>query len=253
MKNNICVICLRPRKVWLDFFAAFTHYKVYFIIDDNAIGYAAEYGDEYPTLNFIQVKDDKHIHSHFRDIDFPNEILTGWHKALYYFANENLDFDNTWFIEDDVFFHDENTLRMIDDKYSDSDYLSNSVTEYDGSSDVWHWYKISMKYEHPWYNAMVCAARLSRTLLQKINEYAQTHQTLFFIEAMFPTVARKNDLICNSPVEMTHIYYRDHIDLNSIRPDMLYHPMKCVDLYPDMRRFINDKFFQNSSDTTSNI
>jgi hypothetical protein len=94
---------------------------------------------------------------------------------------------------------------------------------------------------------MVCAARLSRTLLQKINEYAQTNQTLFFIEAMFPTVAHKNALVCNSPVEMAHIYYRDDIDLNSIRPDMLYHPMKRVDLYPSMRRFIHDTFFQNST------
>lgn len=247
MTNSICVICLRPRKIWLDFFATFTHYTVYFIIDDNTTCYADEYCDEYPTLNFIQVRDDKHIHANFRDIDFPNEILTGWHKALYYFANENLDFDNTWFIEDDVFFYNENTLRMIDETHADADCLSNSVTEHDGSADVWHWYKISMKYELPWYNAMVCAARLSRTLLQKINEYAQTNQTLFFIEAMFPTVARKNGLICNSPVEMAQIYYRDDIDLNSIRPDMLYHPMKRVDLYPSMRQFIKDTFFQNST------
>ena len=245
MKNNICLICLRPRKVWLDFFAAFTHYKVYFIIDDNSFDYAAVHGDEYPTLNFIQVRDDKHIHANFRDIDFTNEILMGWHKALYYFSNENLDFDNTWFIEDDVFFYNENTLLMIDDKYAETDCLSNDVTEFDGSAGVWHWYKISMKYELPWYNTMVCAVRLSRTLLQKINEYAQTHQTLFFIEAMFPTVAHKNGLICNSPGEMTHIYYRDHIELNSIKPDMLYHPMKCVDLYPSMRQFITDTFFRS--------
>lgn len=253
MKNNICLILSRPRKIWLDFFSKFTHYKVYFIIDDNSVDYACEYGVEYPMLNFIQVNDDKRIHAHFHDIDFPNDILMGWHKALYYFSNENLDFNNTWFIEDDVFFYNENTLKMIDDKYANSDYLSNTVTEFDGSADVWDWSKISMKYELPWYNSMVYATRLSRTLLQKINEYAQTNQTLFFIEAMLPTVAHKNGLVCNTPVEMTNIYYRDHIDLNSIEPGMLYHPMKCVDLYPSMRRFINDTFFQNSSDTTSNI
>ena len=240
--NNICLICLRPRKVWLDFFAKFTHYAVFFMIDDNSVDYAALYAEEYPTLNFVQVRDDKHIKAHFIDVDFPYEILTGWHKALYHFSNENLNFDNTWFIEDDVFFYDENTLKMIDFKYENADYLSNAVTTYDGSEPCWHWYKITMKYELPWYNAMVCAVRLSRTALCKINEYAQNNQTLFFIEAMFPTVAHKNNLACDFPRELENIYYRDDIDLNTIRPDMLYHPMKFVDLYEGMRRFIADTF-----------
>lgn len=240
MNNNICIISKRPRAVWLDFFAEFTHYKVFFLIH-NAIGFEVEEIEgKYPMFHFIHVDDDIRIHSHFCDDCSPYEVA--WHKALYYFSMENLNFDNTWFLEDDVFFHNENTLRMIDDKYSDSDYLSSTVSQYDGSdANVWHWYQ---NHETQLYNSMVYVVRMSRTLLQKIDEYAQTNNTLFYIEAMLPTIAHKNNLICNSPDELTHIYHHDTMDLNLVRPEMVYHPIRCADLYPIIRRYITDVFFK---------
>lgn len=236
MQNNICLICLRPRKVWLDFFAGFKDYSVFFMIDDNSVNYADLYKNEYPSLKFIQVYNKS---PNFIDKDFPNEILTGWHKALYYFSNENLDYYNTWFMEDDVFFYDENTLKNIDIKYPNSDCLTNTATAYDAREPAWHWYKITMNYDLPWYNAMVCATRLSRTMLSKIKEYADTHGTLFFIEAMFPTLTIKNNLIHDSPSELENIYYRDEIDLTSLSPYKLYHPMKNLDIYNELREQIS--------------
>ena len=236
MNTNICLICLRPRKVWLDFFAGFKDYAVFFIIDDNSVDYVDLYKTDYPSLRFIQVHNKS---ANFIDKDFPNEILTGWHKALYYFSTENLDYYNTWFMEDDVFFHDENTIKNIDIKYPNSDCLTNATTLYDASEPAWHWYKITMKYDLPWYNAMVCATRLSKNMLSKIKEYAETYGTLFFIEAMFPTLAIKNNLVYDTPSELENIYYRDEIDLTSVRTDKLYHPMKNLDIYDELREQIS--------------
>lgn len=242
MKNSICLICLMPRKVWLDFLSKFENYTVFIVIDDNYYDYVEKYKCEYPNLTFIQIKDGRHISANFRDLDRPYTPLTVWHKALYYFSVENLETENVWFIEDDVFFYNENTIRMIDYNYVDYDYLSNVVTE--SSADSWRWTNTTVKYELPWYSANVSATRLSRTLLQKINEYAQNNGTLFAIDAMLPTIARKNDLRCEFPKEMIHICERDTIDLNAIRYDMMYSPMKYIDSFPSMRRFITDVFFR---------
>jgi hypothetical protein len=243
MKTSICLICLAPRKIWLDFLSGFKHYFVFVVIDNTYCDYVDKYKREYPKLTFIQITNSIHIKSNFRDIEHPYTPLTGWHKALYYFSAENLEPDNVWFIEDDVFLYNENTIRMIDYNYVDSDYLSNVVTEY-SASDSGRQDNITIKYELPWYEATVSAFRLSRTLLQKINEYAQTHQTLFYIGVMIPTIAHKNGLRCDCPKEMNYIRELDTINLNIIRHDMMYSPMKYIDSFPRMREFITDAFFR---------
>lgn len=244
MKNSICLICLIPRKVWLDFLSSITHYSVFIAVDDNYYDYIEKFKCDYTKLTFIQIKDDRHIRANFRDVEHPYTSLSNWHKALYYFSVENLEHDNVWFIEDDVFFYNENTIRMIDYQYADSDYLSNVVTEYDSVTESELWLNTTVQYDLPWYCANVSAVRLSRTLLQNICEYAQKNETLFVIDAMLPTIAHKNGLRCDCPKEMVNIRERDTIDLNTIRHDMLYHPMKYNEIYPSMRQFITDVFFK---------
>ena len=54
------------------------------------------------------------------------KIISGWDKALYYFGTKNI-FDYIWFIEDDVYFYNENTLQQLDNQYKD-DLLSNQYS-----------------------------------------------------------------------------------------------------------------------------
>ena len=54
-----------------------------------------------------------------------DKIVNAWDKALYYFGVENKNYEFIWFLEDDVFFHEENTLIQIDNQYSREDLLSN--------------------------------------------------------------------------------------------------------------------------------
>lgn len=242
-KSAICLISHYPTKEWMDFLFLFQRYDVYIIVDDNSKNYQEEYGKIYQNINFIQIENDAYKAAGYIDRDFANEIISGWHKALYYFSRICTKHDHVWFFEDDVFFYSEKTLRKIDDEYPDSDLLSQGLTvnEEGPESDVWHWYKITMKYEPPFYNTMVCISRLSRELLSKISDYAYEYKTLFFIEAMFPTLAIKHNLKNDCPKEFYTVYYRNEFDLFKLNKTNLYHPIKRKDIYPILREQIEIK------------
>ena len=117
--------------------------------------------------------------------------ITAWDKSLYYFSSINTEYEKVWFFEDDVFFHDEESLLNIDSKYDNSDLLSNSYYEnLNGHKNDWHWDRIDIRFEPPYYCAMVCCVRISSNLLSKIRNYANEHHTLFFLEALFSTICK---------------------------------------------------------------
>jgi hypothetical protein len=96
-----------------------------------------------------------------------------------------------------------------------------------------------MNTEPPHYNAMVCIVRMSKRLLSKIAEYAQTYKTLFFIEALFPTLAMQNKFICNSPSEFNNIHYRYDFKHYDITKNELYHPIKNKDSHSLLRTYMD--------------
>jgi hypothetical protein len=241
-RTSVCLICHYPREVWLEFLSKITDYDVYLVIDDNSQNYQEKYHTQYPTLNFIQVDNEEYKAAGFIDVDFMEEIISGWHKSLYYFCIKHpAIYEHTWFFEDDVFFHSEETLRAIDIKHPDSDLLSNKFAVNDDGNASWHWYKVQTRYPLPWYNAMTCIVRMSRKCLDCIASYAAEHKTLFFIEAMFPTIAMKCDLICDSPNEFRNVYFRHEFNPVVLNGVDLYHPYKDYDLHKTLRDFIDTK------------
>lgn len=228
-KQYLCIICRKPDIVWLDFLKTFTQYKVYIVIDDNSIDYKDKY-KAYDTINIIQVsnedcKKNGYIRLTYR---FNNEV-TAWDKALYYFSKLDTSYDTIWFIEDDVFFHEEQTLVNIDTKYPNYDLLSNIFIKKEediASGNKWHWSVIKPLISPPYYRSMSSAVRLSRDLITKIKEYVDTYNTLLFHEIMFPTLCIQNKLIHNSPKEMKNIIYRNNYSINDIDSINMYHPVK---------------------------
>ena len=155
--------------------------------------------------------------------------VTSWEKAMYYFSVENTGHHHVWFLEDDVFFCSEDTLRKLDAAYPDAHLLSAPVEENRmGKKDYWHWSRIHIQLPPPYYFGMMCAVRLSLTLLSCIREYASRHKTLFFLEALFPTVAMHYRLLCQQPPEMHTIHYRWGFTQDQIvaNPYALFHPVK---------------------------
>ena len=66
-------------------------------------------------------------------------------------------------------------------------------------------------------------------MLNHIFNYAKSNKTLFFLEAMFPTIAIKNNVIYNTPQEFNEIHYRKDFSITDIDKTNLYHPVKNLD------------------------
>jgi hypothetical protein len=227
--NALCLITFIPNKIWCDFLNLFSNYKIFIIVDNNNFE-LYEFRNNYKNINFIQIEDIKCNLNGYIDTNFIlNKLISGWDKALYYFGVENNNYDFVWFIEDDVFFYNESTLLKIDNQYINNDLLSNKIDENtNGDKNTWLWSKINIQYSPPYYNGMMCAVRFSTRMIECINNYAKEKNTLFFLEALFPTIAIKNNLNYNNPNELNNIYYRNDFKEEFINNN-LYHPVKNLD------------------------
>lgn len=233
----ICLICLKPDTRWIEFLSTFKDYDVYILVDDNSRDYKVL---DKPTMKFIQINEkdcSKNGFTHFNYIIFKK--ITGWDKAVYYFSVLNTKYEAVWFLEDDVFLYNEQTLLNVDVKYPRSDLLTARYIENTtGHKNDWHWSKITIHTPPPYYSAMVCACRLSRGLLEKIKEYATKYKMCFFIEALFPTLCKQNNLIYDTPSELVNIHYRKNYTVKDINTIGLYHPVKLMDEQMIFRNYL---------------
>jgi hypothetical protein len=229
-RNIICLITFRPNKIWCDFLNLFKNYIIFIIVDDNNFN-LLNFINDYKNIKFIQIEDSKCKLNGFININFIlNKLITGWEKALYYFAVEYQynNYNFIWFIEDDVFFYNENTIIQIDKQYINDDLLSSNYEENsDGNKSIlnWHWSRINIEYDPPYYQGMMCIVRFSNNMLKCILNYAKKNKTLFFLEALFPTIAIKNNLKYSNPIEFV-IHYRYNFEKKDINKNNLYHPIK---------------------------
>ena len=253
-KYKIALICFKPNDIYLDFLNKFSNYEVYIIIDDNSVNYSALYFTKYNNLKFIQMPGKICINYGFTNV---NQIgvkkrVSGWDKALCYFAfntnantnaNTNVDTnvnEKVWFIEDDVFFHSEDTMLKIDAKYPDCDLLANSDFKPATNMNEWLWPIIQIKLEGPYYCGMMCAIRLSQNVLDRIRDYATLNKELFFLEALFPTLSKALNCCCPDELKTVvfrHDYTYEKVSLNKYKGiDNIYHPVKNILKHEEFRK-----------------
>ena len=236
IKNKLALICFRPNDIYLEFLNKFSNYEVYIIIDDNTVNYTALYFSKYTNLTFIQMSDKLCKQYGFTNVNKigVKKLISGWDKALCYFAlnfkNSN---SNVWFIEDDVFFHNEETLLKIDTKYPYFDLLANSDFKQATNKNDWLWPRIQIAFEGPYYCGMVCATRLSSNVLEEIRLYADLNKELFFLEALLPTLSntktKANNKKCCCPDELKTVVYRHEYTYTEVsNQDNIYHPVKDI-------------------------
>jgi len=240
--NHIILICHKPNTVWIDFFKSFKQYKVYIIIDDETMDYS-NYVKPYENANimFVQIKYTTCMMAGITNLNFTmNKMVTGWEKAIYFAQTIIIDspLDKFWFLEDDTFFYNERTLLEIDLQYPTSDLLTSDCVE-QTMSDPWHWKVIPIyNIPPPYYHAMICATRMSAPMLNEIYKYANMYQTLFFIEALFPTLAKKNDFKYDTPVELSTIVYRRNDGSADFNETHIFHPIKNIESHNELRKNI---------------
>lgn len=238
--NAICLITFQPRHFWCEFLNIFEYYKVFVMVDDNNFN-LTEFQNKYNNISFIKIDNFKCKQTNFINSSYimMKKKIIGWDKALYYFAYENTSCQNVWLLEDDVFFYNENTLLNIDKQYPSDDLLSNRLGEnHESKAKNWHWPNIKIKLPPPYYNGMMCIVRFSNKMFQSIKDYASRYKTLFFIEALFPTIAKKNNLICNSPIEFDEVQYKRVLTIDKINKTSLFHPVKNPDIHIQYRNHL---------------
>ena len=236
--NAICLITLRPNEIWCDFLNAFSGsiYKLFVVVDDNTFDLSA-FKDKFENICFIQIENVQCKLTGFVDTSFTlNKLISGWDKALCYFATleEQEQPPFIWFLEDDVYLCNESTIANIDAAHTDEDLLSNKCcTNIDGNKNSWHWKRIQINHPPPYHCGMMCVVRISRKMLQCIREYADNNGTLYFLEALFPTIAAKNNLKHLDALHaFTNVTYRNTFADEDINDCDFFHPVK------DMRRHL---------------
>jgi len=172
-----------------------------------------------------------------------SKSITGWSKAIYYFSTINKNYSNIWFIEDDIFFNNEQSLINIDSKYIDAYLLSNKTNNnyVSGPKDFWQWEHLDIRFKPPYYRALVSIVRMTSLLLSKIKAYANEHNRVFYIEALFPTLCSKYNLKHDTPTEFRNIVFRkDYLD-KDFNKSCLYHPVKDTDKHVYYRSILSGK------------
>jgi hypothetical protein len=237
--NNhcICILMAKLNNEWLYMLKDFTKYDIYLIIDDNTINYNEIYGNLYPAIHFIQIDNNECANHGYRNSNSTHvgfKQIIAWDKSFYYFSRINTNYDNVWFIEEDVFFYNEETILNIDKQYKTSDLLTQNYGRNEDGTDmewVWSFLYGNMNLPPPYYCAMLCAMRMSKQMIKYIDDYVKQYKTLFFIEAMVPTIAKQNRLVYNTPPELFSILHRSDWNFEEINKTNLFHPIKDMKLH----------------------
>ena len=247
IKNEkaICIITKNNEIELIKFYSNFKNYDIFFIIDDNE---KIVNDTQYKNINFIRlnnsyVENKNYINSSSIYLNF-NKVI-GWDKALLFFYeikqyNVSGSYKFIWFLENDVWFFNENTLLNIDNKYENSDLLTNKYGE-KGDNNSWPWNKTILHEDYKYYKSMICGCRFSEKMLESINNYVLEFKTLFFIEIMFPTIAKRNNLIYDCPKELRTLSYNDKFEYKDLNKTNLFHPIKNFSKQNKIRFYINNK------------
>jgi hypothetical protein len=238
----IALIVLEPKEIYLDFLLTFSNYDIYIIIDSDKNQKAITTLAKYKGINFVQFDKQLCRNNGFQNVNYigVKKLISGWDKALLFFSVIiPKKYNHVWFIEDDVFFLKEQILLDLDAQYPKQDLIANcdfkSQTTNNIKKGPWLWRLIDIKLLKPHYSGMMCITRLSNKLLQKIKWYATTYKTLFFLEALFPTIVSHFKLSYARPEELVTVTFRDPFfeDLDNIKDEDLkrlethiFHPIK---------------------------
>jgi len=246
MKNIICFLTFKPSELFYDYVKQLKSeiYDIYICIDDNTYD-IPNYKSE-DDVKIIKIDNEECENEGFKNtVSYCIHKACSREKALYYFyKNDDIYFDFIWFLEEDVFIPELNTILNIDNKYNDCDLLSRSniiaYNKNDSMSFSPHWSKVE-NYSYlsvPYCSSMICAIRCSKKMLNLINKHANNHKTLFHCEMLFNTLAFQNNLSIICPEELSCIIFRNNWKKEDIKKNYLYHPIKDIEKHYEFREYI---------------
>jgi hypothetical protein len=242
-KNAICLLTRYYSSEWDTFLSEFTNtYDIYMVVDDNSEISRETDKEKKEKIKIIQIEEQECIqNNYYKSSCWTNlKDVISWDKALYYFNRIcPKKYDNIWFIEDDVFLKNEQMLVDIDNKYTHSDLLCafNEINETGNTRQGWnHWINVVHRIGTPWAHSLICICRLSRRLLDRVNDYVSDRH-LLFIEALFNTLSLHYGYKIDHPPEISEgsIHFNKKWEMGELEEDKIYHPIKQVYLHSYIR------------------
>jgi len=241
MLRAVCLITRDPNTIWMQFLDQFKTYDVYVVVDNN--NWKPEcFNILYPNIHFYQIDDDLCKQTGFYNSSVAMDLkpVISWDKALYFFANICTKYEQIWFLEDDVFIFEEKTLNILDNTHKTADVILKRYTKYKTPKHLltkfWHWDKITIQFNSPLFQSMICVCRLSKLFLKHLNEYVKINKSLCFIEALIPTIALKKKLNVKCPSNFDTIRWKSNYEKEQINKQNLFHPVKDINKHKEFRQ-----------------
>ncbi len=249
-KRVICLLTHRPTKSLIELFNGLEHhdiYDMYVLVDDNEYKSEIEkWKDEFKDIRWIYVKEEDCEKSGYKNLNFfiKNGIPSAWDKVMYYFC-ENMEYNDYWFMEDDVFIPKTDSIYQLDKKYKDQDVLLKSKKTTFTNKNMPPSHKIEVSkymnkiYEKSLCKSMICIVRMSKKMLQVIKEYVEKYKTMFFLEYFVCTLSNYHKLKTEVIEEFSTIIFRKvwSLEMMMEHPNYMYHPIKNVNLQRAYRKF----------------
>lgn len=254
----LCLLCVTPNPIWLEFLKTFTQYTLYIMVDKNNVD-LTDVKAKYPMIHFLQISGELCKSLGYNDSNtavYPAYVTIAWDKATYYFSEVNTTHPHVWLVEEDVFLYNEQTLTDMDAKHPQSDLVISPTT--DRSWDAkqpwdWHWCNIPfddtlVTYDNL-FRGMVCCARMSNQLFKLCANYAQKnkYRKLMYIETFFPSLAKHHGLQIVTPDELKEITWNTKwVEKMPLTAGHCYHPMKDIGFHKILREAQNPKIDTSS-------
>lgn len=237
-KNAVCLLCRNiPDPIWLNLLndSDKDAYDYYVVMDTDVSGEIPTLKTKYPNIEFIWIPDDECKKYNYTNSDYVFKPIVATDRAYYYFARKNTIHNHIWFIEDDVWFRKIDDLTKIDTENSLADLIVPNSTDY-VSGDKWeHWGQIEGRMDSPWSHWIICACRISRSLLNKMDELTQTQGRLIYKEIMFHTLAKQHNMQIAIPEQLQYITWNDNVSNMEHKDGHLYHPIKNMNMHETLR------------------
>lgn len=203
-------------------------------------------------LPYLQIKDMKNTNYSNVLIGMGKKLqgdkyTNSWSKAMYYYRD--LDADNVWFIEYDVFIPNIDLLLSIN-QHKEHLLVKDNI-RYTGKKGEWsHWtrfkqHKIDV-FGDNLYHSMVCICRVSKELIKLVDEFATKYKKLFYHEILFNTLAENNNLSIKLVNELKKVVFMDNrkskgYGLEDVCNNYIYHPVKDLRVQKTMFQSLNKK------------
>jgi hypothetical protein len=233
-KKAICILSVNANNETFSFAETLKNdsYDIYICIDNNN-SILPDFDTSKITI--IRFYDNECENNYFTgSVVYTHDRACSRDKALYYFCSINNNYDYIWFLEEDVFIPTKNTIQRIDNIYinTNADILSafNDIKlSYDDPNCAYwqHWWRNENKIKYPWAHSMISAIRVSKKMLECISNFVKINKYLLFDELLFNTIAIQNNLIIETPSELSNIVFSfNDIIPTTINSNFLYHPIK---------------------------